>query len=199
MTGISYTTTELHLHQTPDSGFCFYQRLCEFCFKLPVNPLAASQSKVKTCPRVVSHMPYLIKKKVRLCSSVKWVFRALRYEGLGQDDAPDVSPPLSPENTVAGESSASACSGSSPSVLSPIQMWDSGSAFLTVSPRPLSFYFWLVPGSPLSKLPLLLGFLVLTRAPHAATCGSVLGSSPPLGYLPPQQLSGLGLTTPASS
>lgn len=127
-------STELHLHQTPDSGFCFYQRFREFCFKLPVNPHVASQSKVKTCPRVVSHMPYLIKKKVRLCSSVKWVFRALRYEGLGQDDAPDISPPLSPENTVAGESSASACSGSSPSVLSPIQMWDSGSAFLTVSP-----------------------------------------------------------------
>lgn len=34
----------------------------------------------------------------------KWVFRALRYESLGRDNAPDVSPPLSPENTVAGES-----------------------------------------------------------------------------------------------
>lgn len=114
-----------------------------------------------------------------------------------QNNTPEVSPLLSPGSTAAGETSASSCSGSLPSVLCLIQTWDSGSGFLSILPQTLRFYLWLVPWHPLNKLLLFLGFLVLTQVSgsdrwHMWVCPGLLLAI----WLHPRRLSGLDITTP---
>lgn len=118
----------------------------------------------KTCPWVGSYIY-----SVSLRKESAWALLSNGYSEPSDiriwyppNNTPEISPLLSPGSTAAGETSASSCSGSLPSVLCPIQTWDSDSGFLSVLPRTLRFYLWLVPWHPLNKLLLFLGFLVLT-------------------------------------
>lgn len=120
--GMSYITTEPHLHQTPDSRACFYKWFNEFCFKLPLNHLPRTCLQLgHTYSTACAHLPnrYSEPSDTRV-----WY--------------PTTTPLRSPPHSFLGahwlERPVSSRSGSLPSIPSPTQTWDLGSGFLSVLP-----------------------------------------------------------------